>query len=106
MRSWYFHIELSEEAKPKTAFVPIHKYTKINWYVRNHAKHITSLFLGVHITYISKSFPSLMHTIYQEANKYIKSITLIVNTANIHLITVKVSNTIFTTIGKSTITLP
>ena len=83
-----------------------HKYTKTNCYVKNHAKHITSLFLGVHMTYISKLFPSLMHTTYQEANKYIKSITSMVNTANIHLILPVVSNTIFNTIRKSTITLP
>ena len=74
--------------------------------MRNHAKHITSLFLGVHMTYISKSFPSFMHTTYQEANKNIRSITSMVNTANIHLITIVVSNTIFNTIRKSTITLP
>ena len=47
-----------------------------------------------------------MHTIYQEANKYIKSITSMVNIANIHLITTIVSNTIFNIIRKSTITLP
>ena len=47
-----------------------------------------------------------MHTTYQEANKYIKSITSMVNTANIHLITIKVSNTIFSIIENATITLP
>ena len=47
-----------------------------------------------------------MHTIYQEANKYIESITSMVNIANIHLITTIVSNTMFSTIRKSTITLP
>ena len=47
-----------------------------------------------------------MHTIYQEANKYIKSITSMVNIANIHLITIRVNNTILNTIRKSTITLP
>ena len=31
-----------------------------------------------------------MHTTYQEANKYMKSITSIVITTNIHLITCKV----------------
>ena len=46
-----------------------------------------------------------MQTTYQEANKYIKSITSMVNTANIHLITIRVSNTIFNTVRKSTITL-
>ena len=74
--------------------------------MKNHAKHITSLFLGVHMTYISKSFPSFMHTIYQEANKYIKSITSMVNIADIHLITIRVNSTIFNTMRKSTITLP
>ena len=47
-----------------------------------------------------------MHTTYQEANKYIKSITSMVNIVNIHLITTIVSNTIFNIIRKSTITLP
>ena len=74
--------------------------------MKNPAKHSTSLFLEVHMTYIFKSFPSFIHTIYQETNKYIKSITSMVNTANIHLITIIVSNTIFNTIRKSTITLP
>ena len=73
---------------------------------KKHARHITSLAFGVHMTYIFKSSPSFIHTIYQEANKYIKSITSMVNTANIHLITIRVSNTIFNTIRKSTITLP
>ena len=74
--------------------------------MKNHAKHITSLFLDVHMTYISKSSSSFMHTTYQEANKYIKSITSMVNIANIHLITTMLSNTIFSTIRKSTITFP
>ena len=47
-----------------------------------------------------------MHTIYQETNKYIKSITSMVNIVNIHLITTIVSNTIFNIIRISTITLP
>ena len=47
-----------------------------------------------------------MHTTYQEANKYTKSITSMVNIANIHLITIRVNNAIFNTIRKSTITLP
>ena len=47
-----------------------------------------------------------MHTTYQEANKYIISITSMVNIVNIHLITTIVSKTMFSTIRKSTITLP
>ena len=74
--------------------------------MKNHAKHTVSQALQLHMIYISKSSPSFIHTIYQEANKYIKSITSMVNTANIHLITIRVSNTIFSTIRKSTITLP
>ena len=58
------------------------------------------------MTYISKSFSSYRHTTYQEANKYIKSITSMVNIANMYLITIRVSNTIFKTISKSAITLP
>ena len=74
--------------------------------MKNHAKHITSLFLDVHMTYMSNSSSSFMHTTYQEANKYIKSITSMAHIVNIHLITIKVSKTIFNTIRKSTITLP
>ena len=74
--------------------------------MRKPAKHSTSLFLEVHMTYIFKSLPSFIHTIYQEISKYTKSITSMVNMANIHLITIKVSNTIFQTMKKSTITLP
>ena len=74
--------------------------------MNNPAKHSTSLFLEVHMPYIFKPLPSSIHRMYQEISKYIKSITSMVSTAKMHLITIIVSNTIFHTIRKSTITLP
>ena len=59
-------------------------------------------------TFLYMSTPSSfsIHITNHAIIKYIRSITSMVNIANIHLITIIESNTIFSTIRKSTITLP
>ena len=56
--------------------------------------------------YISTPFSSFIHITNHAIIKYSRSITSIVNIANIHLITTIVSNTILRTTRKSTNTLP
>ena len=56
--------------------------------------------------YISTPSSFSIHNTNHANIRYIKSNTSMVNVANIHLITTNVSNTIFSTIRKSTITLP